>query len=80
MWEIPMESYSSFIHSQSNAENDDKFSIAIPELEQIEGHDETAESFNEVVVMRYTKDYEPQFIEITNPAHRIIVEKVSDKS
>ena len=59
---------------QIDAENNEYKLSAFPELEQI---DEDVDSYDEVVVMRYGRNHEPQFIEITNPAEKVVVLKVN---
>lgn len=38
--------------------------------------EQDVDSFDEVVVLRYSRNHAPQLIQITNPTHKLIVGKV----
>jgi hypothetical protein len=55
------------------AEEFDK--VAVPDVESAMSTEE-AESFDEVVVVRFSETREPQMVEITNPLHKILIARV----
>lgn len=40
------------------------------------GSEEDVDSFDEIVIMRFSQEQTPQLVEITNPEHKIIVGEV----
>lgn len=43
---------------------------------ELKSGEQDVDSFDEVVVLRYSRDHKPQLVEITNPLHKLIVGKV----